>query len=205
MWAILKMKHLTIIFLLLISTKGFTQEPPAIFKFNFNGISKNTTELFKNFEIRTNAYRENIEPVENGHLDLITYSIEENGVSKIKTQYVYELGYYHIENDNISVFINGFRPGTKEIALLSLRKKNTNQYLNIYIRFCRLLEFGEEVFLEKLEFKEGNFFYDMCGSRGKYGIECQEDYYPKIDLDNLGSHRISIKKLNRIKKRNSCK
>jgi len=198
------MKHLIIISFLLVSTKGFLQEPPAIFKFNFKQISKDSTDLFEKYEIRTFAYKEKIESVKNGHLDLINYVVEENGISNIQSKYEYKLHYYWIENNDISVYIDGLLPGTEEITLLSLRKIHTNQYFNIYVRFCRHLEIGEKVFLDKLKFKEGNYFYDMCESKEKYEIECQDDYNLSIDLSNLKWHRISINKLNKIKIKNPC-
>ncbi|MCT8341261.1 hypothetical protein MG296_14435 [Flavobacteriaceae bacterium TK19130] len=178
------MNNLILILLLIISNGVFSQEPPAYFKFNYKGISKDSIDLSDNFEIRTYVYRENINPNSHKSLKPLTFKFS--------------------KEDKILVPISDYRPGRKDITLISIKRKNTNDFLNIYIRFCNLLDFGEIVSLDNLEFTNGNFFYDMCKSRPKFEIECQESYNSKVDLTKIKAHRISIKRLNRIMNMKIC-
>jgi len=212
------MKSFFLYIIILISVRANSQEPPANIIFNYTDIASDTTHLFKNYEIRTYCYRESIENVKNRHLDLKQYAQEKNGEIEIEKRYEYSLDYYGVDGDLISVWIDGYIPNNGDVVLLSLRKIQSNEYLNIYIRILNGMDYGESLLIEKIDFQEGNYFFDACKSKKRYEANYSSDPYAintnqnrsfwivryKFILGQMKTHSISTKKINRLRNKYKC-
>jgi hypothetical protein len=198
------MRHLIIVLILIINNSVFSQEPPPSIKFSFKKLAVDTTQLFKKYEFRTFVYRESILPVKNQHLDLKSYAVEKDGKSIVEKVFEYERGNFNITDNLISFSVNGHRPNINDVILLSIRNIESQKYLNIYLRTCYLMDFGEEILLKELSFKSGTYFYDMCKSKKRFEIPCQKKYETKISLEETVKHKVSINKLNRLIKNKNC-
>ena len=215
------MKKYTLIVILSICCTIYSQEPPAKFKFGYKNLATDTTQLYRNFEIRTSVYRDNLEPISNGHLDYISQKTKLNG--EVVTTYNYKKDFWpnhwwdNLDGDYLAVYIDNGWPNKNDIALFSLRKRSTNEYFNIYIRLCSSMDPGDTILLENLRFEEGNFFYDMCDSKLKFQKDCLTNRYvisnsennieiilKSLDLTDLRNHTIKLNRIKRIQRRSRC-
>jgi len=199
-------KQLILLMIFLITCSFYGQEPPVIISYDYTQLATNIEGLLNEYELRTYGYNQKIPSVENGHIDLRQFSVEKNGVQVIEDQYKYEIGQYKVDGNYFETYVDGPLPypSNNDVILLSLKQKSSSKYFNIYVRVCSQLEPGEKIILQNSDFKEGNCFYDMCESKNRFEISCQDNSAIKIDLEDIRKHKVSLKKLNRIIKDKNC-
>ena len=85
---------------------------------------------------------------------------------------------------------------------LSLKHKKTKQVMNIFVRLGEPLStrFLNSINIYRLEFKQGNFFYDLCDC--KYAVKLTHP--PIISLGTLKNHAIKLNELQALLAHQDC-
>ncbi len=123
--------------------------------------------------------------------------------------------YLHVYLNRENPDVHKSFPLKGSIICLFMKNKKTNAEMNIYIRICDDLKFGDEITISRLEFVEGNYFYDMCASIGPYKTElshslCFDEPKPffllinYLEITDYSKHKITLRELRRIRRRNKC-
>jgi hypothetical protein len=181
-----------LVFLFACCLKGYTQEPPPYFTFDYRKLAANKDSLLQRFEFSTFNFKDSLQ-VERGN----------------KFDWEKEILISSLNNNTASIFIYSESlaiPYKGSIIRLSIGNKYSKKIMNIFIRVSYDIGYGDFITLKHLRFYPGNYFFDMCGGlSSEYKIPAQSSTLTRsIDLTRIRGCTISLKKLNNIIKSSFC-
>lgn len=202
-----KIIYLWMFFLLL--AKSYAQEPPAAFDV-YHGENKHSislehtaydffTPVFMGVIYKANKIKDSFDVIDtnNGYpkFRLSSKNLEVDGFGKEK------------------ISISSLSAQKGEVVSLSIREKKSKKVMNLFFRLNRRWYLDDEIKLKNIEFKKGNYFFDLCKTIEKYtyserikSLTNDYSYHSKYITDkDIKDHKISIKKLNKLLKKYNCK
>jgi hypothetical protein len=158
------------------SNCSFCQEPNAFLKIDCTNFSTDIKKIITNYAFSTLVFK---------NLDVNNSEIKKLDGERfwMKDEYFY-----------ISICCSIPKKGN--IIMLKTLENQTKKCMYLYIRCSDNFDFGEYLELNKFNFFEGIYFFDLCKSKNKY---------EKVDFINFKKHSIGLKKLRRIINKYDCK